>query len=716
MQNWVWGLVAGFLVLQPAAAQELFEVSPDLTDGRFLRLADDAFSLEPGETIFLTLPEDGRHEIVFDHASVSNSGDRLWVGHLAREGEPYRVILTHGAAATFGYIATPEGAWSLAPAGPGGPLELTRDTGAPPEPGSDALTRPIGDSVRPAASLDREHISQAVTTGSNGTIDIAIVYTNGMRSYYGMGLTTRMQHLVNVLDQALVDSDTGLRARLVGATPVPGAWDEFTSTLETIDDLYAGASYGHPGTERDIEGDCSGGPDACINNGDLSSLLDFRNAAGADIVVMLRRYWRAQQTYCGVAYLPGGGAEGNIDPAEDWVLGVAVSGDGPDGNGTGRSCGDLTFAHEVGHNLGSTHNVENTNGPGVFSFSYGHRVDCSFRTIMGYDSTRSGVNCAGSFGQNETWLARFSNPQQNNCAGQACGTLPQSPHGAGSPQDNTTTPTDNARSMREAGFNVRDYRPAGVTVRSAVLPYSRTVASGSAATAFVSVVNPASTGSPALGCGLRVHGAAAADFSFQRTDPATNATIGNPGDLADIPAGGVQTFVISFSQAGVSSFSDLQIDTACRNRGSAPVVAGVNTLRFTSTTLSLPDIVALAATTGNNGITELPAGGGAGAFSVATANLGATANVTVTPEPGPNTSEFDFLEICQTDAATGQCATPRAASLTRLFQAGETLTFAVFVRSNTSIANDPANNRVFVHFRTPAGQSVGATSVAVRSQ
>lgn len=716
MHHWVWGLVAGILALQPAGAQELFETSPDLPEGRFSRLADDAFSLEPGETLFLSLPETGRHEIAFDHAGISTSGDRLWVGHLVNEGELYRVILTQGMAATFGYIATPEGAWTLAPTEPGGPLELTRDLGAPLEPGSDALSRPGGGYALPADMIDRARISEAVAEGSNGTIDIAIVYTGGMRSYYGMGLTTRMQHLVNVLDQALVDSDTGLRARLAGVTPVPGAWDEFTSTLETIDDLYAGASYGHPGTELDVDGNCSGGPGACINNGDLSSLLDFRNAAGADIVVMLRRYWRAQQTYCGVAYLPGSGGEGYIDPAEDWVLGIAVTGDGPDGNGTGRSCGDLTFAHEVGHNLGSTHNVENTTASGVFNFSYGHRVDCNFRTIMAYDSTRSGVNCAGSFGQNESWLPRFSNPQQSDCAGLACGTLPQFPHSPGSPQDNTTTPTENARSMREAGFNVRDYRPGGVTVRSAILPYSRTVAAGTPATAFVSVINPASTGSTALGCGLRVHGAAAADFSFQRTDPSTNAVIGNPGDLADISAGGVQTFVISFSQAGVVSFSDLQIDTACRNRGSAPVIAGVNTLRFTSTGLALPDIVALAATIGNNGITQLPAGGGAGAFSVATANLGAVGNVTVTPEPGPNTAAFDLLEICRTDAGTGQCATSRSASLTQLFQSGETQTFAVFVRSNTPRANDPANNRVFVHFRTPAGQSVGATSVAVRSQ
>ena len=714
MLNWISGFLIAVLVSHSVMAQDLLNRAAGTPPDHYSALPDQAFEMQPGDRLPLAFPDGGSRDVVFDRAGRSDTGDRLWVGHLADAGEPYRVILTRGPAATFGYIATPEGAWTLAPASPGGPLVMSRDPGAPLEPGSDALHRSVGGFQTPMEAVQSARVSQAVPPGSSGTIDVAITYTQGMQLYYGLGLTTRMQHLVNVLDQALVDSDTGLRARFVGATPMPASWNEFTSTLESIDDLYAGASYGHPGTERDIEGNCSGGPTACINDGDLSYLLDFRNAVGADIVVMLRRYWRTQQTYCGVAYVPGFGGEGNIDPAEDWVLGVAVTGDGPDGNGSGRSCGDLTFSHEVGHNLGSTHNVENTTSPGVFNFSYGHRVDCNFRTIMAYDSTRSNVGCAGGFGQNETWLPRFSNPFQGDCLGLSCGTMPDVSQTPGSPQDDIATPTDNARSMREAGLNVRDYRPQGLSVRSALLPYSRTVASGTAATAFVSVVNPASTGSVAEGCGLQVHGASG--FTFQRTDPATNAVSGAPGDLADIPPGGVQTFVISLVQSGTVAAGDVRIDTSCRNRASAPAVNGLNTLLFTSTALSLPDIIALAATVSNNGIVELPASGGASAFSVATANLGTVGSVIVSIEPGADAPDFDLLEICRTNAVTGQCESPRSASFSQLFNANETMTFAAFVRSAASVGNAPATNRVFVHFRTPGGQPVGATSVAVRSQ
>ena len=693
-----------------AAGQDLLAPLPGDTG---FSVSNRAFDMAPGEVTHLTLPDGESRELVLDRRDVSESGDRLWAGHFTGAGEAYQLILTSGPHASFAYAATPDGAWTLAPERAGGPLVWTREMAPPLEPGSDERHIRLPQQELPLIQPDAA-IAEAVATGSNGTIDVAIVYTTGMRLYYGLGLTTRMQHLVNVLDQALVVSDTGMRARFVGAIAAPASWNEYTSTLESIDDLYAGASYGHPGSEPDVgDGSCSNGPNGCINDGDLSYLLDFRNAVGADIVVMLRRYWRAQQTYCGVAYVPGFGGQGAINPAEDWVLGVAVSGDGPDGNGTPANCGDLTFSHEVGHNLGSTHNVENTNNTGVFDYSYGHRHDCNFRTIMGYDSTRSGVSCANGGGQNEIWLPRYSNPQQPDCLNGPCGIGPGVSVTPGSPSDDNTTTADNARSLRTAGFNVRDYRPEGMQVRSAVLPYSRTVQSGSAATAFVTVINPASTGSMAEDCGLQVHGAS--QFAFQRTDPATNAPIGSPGDLADIPAGGLQTFVISLTHNTALAAGDIRIDTSCANRRGATAANGVNTLLFTSTQLSLPDVIALSATTGNNGIVELPAGGGAGAFSVATANLGSVGNVVVSIEAGPDAPQFQTLEICRTNAATGQCETSRAQSFSQLFTADGTLTFAAFVRSAGDVANAPATNRVFIWFRTPGGQPVGATSVAVRT-
>jgi Metallo-peptidase family M12B Reprolysin-like len=680
------------------------------------------FNMSEGDRV--TLPELGGqiYQAELVRIETQSLGGQLWVGQIVGGERGHRVILTAGSDAVFGLFITPTGSWTLAPASPGGLLAISPASAPPDEPTSDGLNithdriRHAARQIEPALNTQ---IAENVAAGSLGNIDIAVIYTEGMRSYYGLGVITRVQHLVNALDQALVDSDTGLRARLVHAALVPVPWVETTSTIETIDDLVAGASIGSSGTSADVFGSCETGFGLqCNNDGDLSSLFALRNGVSADIVVMVRRYWRAQQTYCGVAYLPGSG-EGIIDPGEDHILGVGVVGDGPDGNGTGFNCGDLTFAHEVGHNLGSTHNIENSSAPGVLPDSYGHRVDCGFRTIMAYDSTRSNVTCAGNTPvrqPNESWIAMFSNPALVNCQGQACGVANGGSHLPGSPTDDTTTPTDNARSMREQGLNVRLYRdPEAPQIRSAILPYSRTVQFGQTATAFVSIVNPAASGSTATRCGLTLHGARDGEFTYQTTDPNSNAVTGVINTPTDIPAGSAQSYVISLNRPAMLAEADLRIDAQCNNRRAAPVVSGVNTFRFFSTLLNLADIVALSATVGNTGYVDLPSSNGSGAFSVATSNLGALSNVVVSASPASTAQEMGAVEVCRTDPVTSVCQTPRAASLTQLFQAGETLTFAVFVRGTGQIDNDPANNRIFVNFRSPGGQSVGATSVAVRT-
>ena len=73
------------------------------------------------------------------------------------------------------------------------------------------------------------------------------------------------------------------------------------------------------------------------------------------------------------------------------------------------------------------------------------------------------------------------------------------------------------------------------------------------------------------------------------------------------------------------------------------------------------------------------------------------------------------IEVCRTNAVSGLCETPRAASLNQLMQPGQALTFAVFANADASVASDPAANRIVVNFRTPSGLTVGATTVAVRS-
>jgi hypothetical protein len=105
---------------------------------------------------------------------------------------------------------------------------------------------------------------------------------------------------------------------------------------------------------------------------DLSNLRNdpniqaARNTHNADLVAMIGEITGA----CGVGYLIGSSPAGNANN------GFTV---------TDVDCavGNLTLAHEMGHNMGSHHNPEN-GGTAIFPYGYGHYVNGVFRTVMSY--------------------------------------------------------------------------------------------------------------------------------------------------------------------------------------------------------------------------------------------------------------------------------------------------------------------------------------------
>ncbi len=70
----------------------------------------------------------------------------------------------------------------------------------------------------------------------------------------------------------------------------------------------------------------------------------------------------------------------------------------------GCAVGNLTFAHEHGHNMGLEHDPANANPPlsGTYPYRYGHYVDGSYRTIMSY-SNQCTMGC--------TRVTQWSNPE-----------------------------------------------------------------------------------------------------------------------------------------------------------------------------------------------------------------------------------------------------------------------------------------------------------------
>lgn len=705
-----------------AIADDMFQGIEDIafSDGpaseiRFSRLSPDVMEMSVGERIDLNFGRGYTAEL--DRIDYQAMGARTWVGRIEGGDLGDRIIISELNGVTFGRISTPEGVWEIIPGETGGHRIFRHPDNAVVEPwGDDVAVPTVSDviSYANAGSSGGDTIDAAVPVGSNGTIDIAVVYTQSMVDTWGLATGGRIQFLVALLDQALIDSDTGLRARLVHISAVTAS--ETASNTDTLYDLQDGAGNG-------IASDNA--PSGAGQ--DFSALLAIRDAVGADLVTLIRRHYSGSGTVnrsgsgCGIAFVNGGASD--TISAADAPNGVSVVSDFINGNdtnlGDGYSfCSPLTLAHEVGHNLGFAHNLEDsTAGDGVRSFAHGHRVDCEFLTIMAYGSDGA-LSCPGS-GRNETEVAYFSNPDINSCPdGAACGSA-----------DNQD-PADNARAAREEGLNVAGFRAEVPRVRSSVLPIMRSVQNGEPATAFATIINPANSGGTATGCGLRLAGSDASTFSFQTTT-AANALTGTPNTTVDIPAGEAQNFLFAVTSAttfnnntnavgsAVPSENDernLFIEAYCANRRSDEYVLGLNSLAFVSAAAETADIIAMAATLNNDGWINVPLTGNmVGIASVAITNVGQGVVITASADTGGRSQEIQSIELCGTDA-TGACVTNRSSAVNAIVNTDGTATFAIFVRgTGNAIPEDPARNRIFIRFNEGSIPR-GATSVAVRTQ
>jgi hypothetical protein len=247
---------------------------------------------------------------------------------------------------------------------------------------------------------------------------------------------------------------------------------------------------------------------------------------------------------------------------------------------------------------------------------------------------------------------------------------------------------------------------------AAVLPSSRSVAVGSLATAFATVLNGGSQ--PALGVGLSLATPLLGTFSYQTTDPSTNAVTGTPNTPADIPGGGSQTYLISIAPSATFSGNDVRFAFAGSNTFPVPPLTGVSTLMLTASATQGPDVVALAATVTPGLTAVIPGNNGSVAFAVASANVGAAGSIAVAANKG---NLPVAVLLCETDAAGSCVGSGPVPALTTTIGAGETPTFSFFVQGQGFVPFDPATNRVFVTFTDIAtGSTAGSTSVAVRTQ
>ena len=264
---------------------------------------------------------------------------------------------------------------------------------------------------------------QAVTASATTTVDVLVGYTNGFASARGgaSAAVTRVHNLVDITNQAYTNSQVDARLRLVHSMQV--SYPDATDNGTALEELTGFRAPSTPVT-----------PDPAFNG-----LRAARDQYGADLVVLVRQFKDPENDGCGIAWLIGGGQSGVTQGDE--FFGYSVVSDGQDQGSDGKTyfCREETFAHEVGHNMGSQHD-EATAGDsfGAYAYSFGYKTGAAagnFYTVMAY----------GDSGQ--TSYRVFSNPSVTFCGGRACGVSNQA---------------DNARSLRQTIPTIAGFRSSVV--------------------------------------------------------------------------------------------------------------------------------------------------------------------------------------------------------------------------------------------------------------
>ena len=206
-----------------------------------------------------------------------------------------------------------------------------------------------------------------------------ILYTPGLASRLGSNLSTRLDQLVALSNQAYRDSGIYINLRLVHAEQV-----NYSDTTTNSAALNALTYSSDPA---------------------LANVASLRDTYGADLVSLIRPFnYSTSGGSCGVGWVGGY----NGQPISLYAnYGYSVISDGRDVNGSGYYCLDLTFTHELGHNMGSMHNRANSgSGTGAYPYAFGYGVNGTFGTVMSFINPRIG---------------KFSNPAITCAGGIACG-------------------------------------------------------------------------------------------------------------------------------------------------------------------------------------------------------------------------------------------------------------------------------------------------------
>lgn len=338
------------------------------------------------------------------HRERHAGGDlALTVRGEARGGLAFDGLVTLGENAIYGKLHGPSGhrilttdaggAWWIDV--PDSGIEINRCTlgmhEAPRMPSTAGKSR-----TRP----ERRGGNGAGTETDTGTvIDLLLIYNESLAERYpGELMPTRLNHLVQIANQVFANSGLDAVLRLVGTERV--GYRNDNSNFDFRNDIALALAGGAvPG---------------------LAGLAAVRDRLGADLVIGLRPHEIEQRGSCGIAFFPGGDANEGVNVVSD-------------GSSSWSFCLDDVLTHEIGHNLGATHQLGAGGGvvdPRGSAFTRSGR----FSTVMGSFGTGRPDRFRG--------LPMFSTPELP-CGNEPCGRVGD---------------TDNVAVMRDFLGEVAAYR------------------------------------------------------------------------------------------------------------------------------------------------------------------------------------------------------------------------------------------------------------------
>lgn len=293
------------------------------------------WSVARADAASLEFPLPDGLSVRIDRAQTESRGPTnwTWIGNV-RDDPDQQVVLTRVGDHASGYLSLDSGIYELTPR-PEGPLLLKLDTDRFPGCGG-AMVPPSG--ATPAE--DRQSHAEDLTRSAGTLMSVLVVFSPGSLAQLGgqAQAIAFAQSAVDSSNQAFANSQMNARFELAGV--------RFT----------ARADSGSSSTDLSW----------LRNDAEVGA---WRNETGADMVGMIAEFSNA----CGQGYLMGNPPGPGFAPNAFQV--------------TARNCaiGNLSYAHEHGHNMGFQHNPENGSGP-AFPYAFGHWVNGNFRTVMSYSN------------------------------------------------------------------------------------------------------------------------------------------------------------------------------------------------------------------------------------------------------------------------------------------------------------------------------------------